>query len=297
MGTWGTGISSNDTFSDIHEQFIDLFNEGLSVSEITKKLIRENQETIEIKEDSNNFWFAIALGQWECKELEDEVFKNVKEIINSGFDIEIWKDLGASESDLKTRQKVLIKFLEKLQTEKDKPRKRTKKKLYDSIFKKGDCIVYKMNNCNYGGAFVLADEFNTETGSNYIAITMINKSEKPTLDDFKKAEILVQRRKDFRVKIEDLKVIDKKEYWIEQEQVGWISAMNYKKREYEFEVIGQLPVNKTYTTTNDYKLGFGWTALIITVSNLDEYERLNGKPQKRVKLKRWRTKHWLQHMV
>ena len=29
MGAWGTGISSNDTYADIYEQFIDLYNEVL----------------------------------------------------------------------------------------------------------------------------------------------------------------------------------------------------------------------------------------------------------------------------
>ena len=31
MGTWGTGISSNDTFADIYDEFFDLYNDGLSV--------------------------------------------------------------------------------------------------------------------------------------------------------------------------------------------------------------------------------------------------------------------------
>ena len=65
MGSWGTGISSNDTFADIYGQFIDLYNEGLSVSEITKKLIVENQDAINDAEEASNFWFAIANGQWK----------------------------------------------------------------------------------------------------------------------------------------------------------------------------------------------------------------------------------------
>src|SRR5690606_16119900 len=130
--------------------------------EITKRLIDENQETINIEEDAPNFWFAIANAQWECKALDKEVFLKVEHIINSGEDIRIWKELDASPADLKTRDKVLNKFLSKLQTEKDKPRKRTKKKLYNSIFKKGDSLVYKMDNGNYGGAYVLTDEQETE---------------------------------------------------------------------------------------------------------------------------------------
>jgi len=60
---------------------------------------------------------------------------------------------------------LLLKFLEKLKTSKDKPQKRVKKKLYDSIFRKGDCLTYLMDNGNYGGAFVF--RFITKTISEF----------------------------------------------------------------------------------------------------------------------------------
>ena len=193
MGAWGTGISSNDTYADIYEQFIDLYNEGLSVTEITNRLINENQETINLEEDAPNFWFAIANGQWECKALDKEIFSKVEYLINSGEDIRIWKELEASPKDLKLRENVLKKFLLKLQTDKENPRKRTKKKFYNSIYQKGDCLTYLMDNGNYGGAFVLSDEQQTETGTNYIALTTIDLLTKPTLDDFKSAEVYIKR--------------------------------------------------------------------------------------------------------
>ena len=120
MGTWGTGISSNDTYSDIYREFIDLYNDGVSTPEITKKLIADNQETISTREDSTNFWFAIANGQWECKELDKEIFSKVEKIVNSGMDIEIWQELDSTQSDIKKREQVLTKFLEKIKTEKAK---------------------------------------------------------------------------------------------------------------------------------------------------------------------------------
>jgi hypothetical protein len=60
MGTWGTAISSNDTYADAYAQFHYLYNDGYLVEEITKRLIAENQETINSYEDCNNFWFAFA---------------------------------------------------------------------------------------------------------------------------------------------------------------------------------------------------------------------------------------------
>ena len=47
----------------------DLYDDGLDVAEISEKLITTNQEIINDIYDSNNFWFALAKAQWQCKQL------------------------------------------------------------------------------------------------------------------------------------------------------------------------------------------------------------------------------------
>lgn len=287
MGAWGTGISSNDTFADIYGQFIDLYNEGLSVPKITKRLIDENQEIINLPEDATNFWFALANGQWECKALDNEILTKVDHIIETGEDLRVWKELDASPADLKAREKVLVKFLSKLKTEKDKPRKRTKKKLYDSVYTKGDCLVYKMDNGNYGGAFVLTDEQQTETGTNYIAITTIDKSTKPTLDDFKTAEVYVKRVNEI-----DFSQSIIKDNWVDQPQIGGFSAM-IKNKEIDIEIVGQLSIYKEYKIRQDRVIGFGWIVLKSEIPFKDEYIKSNGQTKTKLKLSKWTKKHWL----
>src|SRR5258705_5938137 len=103
MGAWGTAISSNDTFADIYDEFFDFYNGGLEVEEIFKRLVANNKEIINDSDESNNFWFALAKAQWECKQLNKDVYVNVKNIINTGADIEVWKNLGADAKDLKKR--------------------------------------------------------------------------------------------------------------------------------------------------------------------------------------------------
>lgn len=287
MGAWGTGISSNDTYADIYKQFVDWYNEGLSVPEITKRLIDENQETINLEEDAPNFWFAIANGQWECKALDKKVFSKVEHIINSGEDIRIWKELDASPSDLRAREKVLNKFLSKLQTEKDKPRKRTKKRFYNSIYQKGDCLTYLMDNGNYGGAFVLTDEHQTEIGTNYIAITTIDKPTRPTLDDFRTSEVYLKRVNEISF---SRSVIKNK--WVDQPQIGGFSA-KVKNKDVDIEIVGQLPIYKEYKVRQDRKIGFGWTVLKSAIPFKDEYIRINGQTKTKLKLSKWTKKHWL----
>jgi len=287
MGAWGTGISSNDTYADIYEQFIDLYNEGLSIPDITKRLIDENQETINLEEDAPNFWFAIANGQWECKALDKEIFSKVEHIVNSGEDMRIRKELEATPTDLKAREKVLNKFLAKLQTEKDKPKKRTKKRFYNSVYQKGDCLTYIMNNGNYGGAFVLTDEHQTETGTNYIAITTIDKPTKPNLDDFKIAEVYIKRANEI-----DFSQSVLKDNWVDQAQIGGFSAM-VKNKDVDIEIVGQLPIYKEYKIRQDRKIGFGWIVLKSAIPFKDEYIKINGQARTKLKLSTWTKKHWL----
>ena len=289
MGTWGTGISSNDTYSDIYREFIDLYNDGVSVPEITKKLIDDNQETINTREDSSNFWFAIANGQWECKELNKEIFSKVEKIVKSGMDIEIWRELDGTQSNIKKREQVLIKFLEKIKTEKDKPRKRLKKKLYNSIFSKGDCLVYKMNNGNYGGAFVLTDEKSTEVGANEIAITTIDKATKPTLEDFKNGRVYITRSQEVSVQNNQIH-----KNLVDRPHIGGFSALSFKRDNPEIEIIGQLKIFKEYNSEKIGTSAYPWSALFSMVA---DKEKINGQVKTNVSLSKWTKKPWIKNWL
>jgi hypothetical protein len=280
MGAWGIGISSNDTYADVYERFFDLYNDGHSVSETSSKLISENQETIEIFEDAPNFWYALAKAQWECKELAQEVLARVEHYIQTGEDLEIWRELGATPSDLKSRQRALSKFLTTLRSEKASARKRKKKKYYDSIFQKGDCLVYKMDNGNYGGAFVLTEEKSTLVGINYIAITTIDKSAKPVLEDFETGEVYIRRAEEYSFRGTEF---SKK--WVDQPQIGGFDAMSFPKRDVEIEVIGNLPVQRQYQPSRI--VAYGWSALRIILPVRQQYESLNGKPKSTLRLNIW----------
>lgn len=191
MGTWGTAIKDNDAFADIYSEFFDLYNKGGQPDIISKKVIDDNWEILEIKEERNSLWFALALAQWETKSLDPKVLSTVENIINSGEDLKIWLDLGASEQNIQKRKIALDKFLEKIKSDRPKatPRKRAKSKT--PIFTTGDCLVFKLANGNYGGAVVVATDNNPETAYNLVATTRLNQSTKPTLIEFENAEVLI----------------------------------------------------------------------------------------------------------
>ena len=86
MGTWGNGIKDNDTFADIYGDFFESYNDGKNPKDISATLISENKELINNPDNCNNFWFAIALAQWETKSLDSNTFEKVKFIIENEID-------------------------------------------------------------------------------------------------------------------------------------------------------------------------------------------------------------------
>ncbi|HET8886059.1 MAG TPA: hypothetical protein VFM70_06875 [Salinimicrobium sp.] len=278
MGTWGTGISSNDVYEDINYEFFELYNQGMEVSKITERLISENQELIESDEDQNNFWLSIAKAQWECKALEPKIYARIKEIVESGKDIELWRELDASKADLNKRKNVLDKFLNKISTEKKSARKIQKKKYRNSIFEKGDCLIFKLMDGDYCGVFVLESEKETKLGLNLIVVTDIKKPEKPTKKEFEKANVLFYKAQN----------IENDENPI----ISWYYEQDYKKCEIEFEIVDNLKTNKFFSPNKDFRSFSSWNN-IKTFQDAYYSSQFKLKSNKRIKLNRLRKKYWL----
>lgn len=265
MGTWGPAIKSNDTSSDIYADFFDLYNEGQEPSTISEKLIQDNKSLINTPEDSNNFWFALALALWETKSLDQETYQRVKSIIDTGQDLEVWKELDANEEEIKKRKITLDKFLDKISSEKPKAKVRKKKKVKEPLFENGTCLTFKLENDNYGGAVVLAADKRTNYGYNLIVSTRLNQTTRPTKKEFEKTQVLVASFGN----------------WKNEPKVTWYLPNKFNK-EYSnlFEVVDKIQVDKDYTPNGtEIKASFSgnWQHIIESVNNQFKYEKDNGE--------------------
>ena len=128
MGTWNTKINGNDPFRDIYQSFFDLYNQVQNPYDITKQIQDDFSEMFENYEDRNNSLFGLALAQWEVKSLDENIYKQVKEIIETGRDLEVWKALGAGNKTIEKRKKELETFLTQISNEREKPKRRVRPK-------------------------------------------------------------------------------------------------------------------------------------------------------------------------
>jgi hypothetical protein len=237
MGTWGTAIKASDAFADIYHEFFDLYNKGGEPTRISKKIIEDNWEILEIEEEKHSLWFALALAQWETKSLDPKILATVTEIISSGADLKTWLDLGASEQDIKKRKIALEKFLKKIKSDRPNPAPRRRPRLKTPIFSTGDCLMFKLKNGNYGGAVVLATDSSPDTAYNLVATTRLNEKAKPTLADFENAEVLVCNFGQ----------------WQDRSEVTWyMPDLFYKDYSGTYELVGKITVELSYNA-RDYE--------------------------------------------
>ncbi|SEI51755.1 hypothetical protein SAMN05216327_102170 [Dyadobacter sp. SG02] len=245
MSTWGTSIASNDTYADVRKDFFDLYDEGVGVEEISRRLVIGYQETIHDNGDCHNFWFALAKAQWECKQLDGELFERIRTIIESGADLKIWKELGSNEKDLKRRENALDKFLVELQSERPKAKSRKKALIRQALYEKGDCLTFKLENGNYGGVVVLESINDSEYGYNLIAATRINQPSRPTKIDFENSDVLVLNHAD----------------WADKVHVVWYLPARHRRIAHLIEKVENIEVqakfdmeNSVYGSVSDFEV-------------------------------------------
>ena len=154
MGCWGMGITQSDEFCDIYERFIEEYDEGKPLLDIKQDILDEYLEEFDENDGIlHDVYFAIGKAEWMCGGISDEVLEKITQIIHSGANIEFYRELEASKSDLKLRQKNLDKFLSSLTVPREKPRKRKIPiEKYQPIekpklppFKCGDIFLYEVN--------------------------------------------------------------------------------------------------------------------------------------------------------
>ncbi len=258
MGTWGTGISSNDDFMDVYGEIMDNFNKGISIKTVIQNIIKKYEDAFEDDENSlHNLYFAAAYAAWECGLYDNPLYQKVKEIIKSGSDIDCWRELGASEIDLKKREKVLLSFLEKLSIPKENPKKPKPIKYKPTLFEKGDVLSIQLDDGSYSGGVVLENiKSSEEFGSNFIVKAYMNSLEKPTVKE----------------------ILSSKVY-----SYAWYISVQYRKYIKRIDKIGNVEIKYVYNSEGVGTTHSGWITLV-SANNQNHYGVEENKDIKNINL-------------
>jgi hypothetical protein len=154
MGTYSTSLKGNDAFLEIYQNFFEMYNQGHQPEDISLQIKNDFSDCFTDHEDKHNSLFALALAQWETRSLDLDVFTQVKEIITNGQDLELWKELGGNDKDVKKRKAILDKFLLQISNDREKPKRRVTHK----VEYQEKVIVHTISPDNKK-AFKIAEEF------------------------------------------------------------------------------------------------------------------------------------------
>lgn len=147
MGTWGTGLYANDFAEDLPSAIKAVLKLPLPPHEIVD-LFQQTHASIANDpndEDYSSFWLVLA-DQFHKKGIDlPDLFAKAKQIIATGSDLASAAALGMSESDLKKRQKMLLKLSDKLDTPVPKKTRKTLNEPEPFVFEPGDVLVYPVS--------------------------------------------------------------------------------------------------------------------------------------------------------
>lgn len=142
MGTWGSGLYQDDMACCIKDEYMNRLSIGQSNIVATQEMIKENHYLIQDNDDCPIFWFALADVQWRYGRLLPEVKDKAIKHIQSGIDLERWKD---NKVQYNKRKQVLKSLLEKLNSPQPVERKVPTRICHKSIWKNGDILLYQLN--------------------------------------------------------------------------------------------------------------------------------------------------------
>jgi hypothetical protein len=225
MGSWGIGIEDDDLVADVLGVFDERLKSGDSVSLATENVLSQFSESLEDTDEKAIVWLAIAKAQWSYGELAPLVLERVRAIVTEGKGLDRWKEAG--DSELQKRKSKLNSFLQKIEKQNPKPKRRPKLIIRKPIFEPGICLVIKHPNNEYGAAIVLkADHSRPEYGMNLIATLNYLAPEPPSLSFFEKREWL--------------RLTHHK--WDGSYDINWYHTLGFRKVRSRILVVGKIPL-------------------------------------------------------
>lgn len=191
MGTWDTGILGNDTSREVEEVFLARYDEGADVDAVVAEIRERFATSLGLAEDRTNVELALALVRWEVGALDADTLAHVRAIVADGSDIAAWRALGASESQLRDRAKVLAKLVAKLAVAKPRPRARKPRPVpLDTPFVAGACLALRHPPAEHTGLVVIESALFPRKGYLLLAATTLELERPPTFADFEAARLV-----------------------------------------------------------------------------------------------------------
>ncbi len=165
MGTWGAGITSNDTAQDLLDEYKAAFY-SYDVDTAVKK-IDDYVRTMFDESDEEEFaayYYSLAEFMWKKGILTDKIREHAVKMVDSEFGMGLWTAEGSSAE--KERRKVLAKFRNTITSPQCAPKKIKIDYNMNDIFEDGEYVAFRLKTegKSYTSEGLTEDEFHALDG-------------------------------------------------------------------------------------------------------------------------------------
>lgn len=287
MATDGVKIIDGDLARDTYDQIMDLYDNGLSIQTIRKKIpfVQEDYG------DDTDFYHEIfvtayALAMWEIGALSDDMLKEVNRVIGLNVGVRVWTE-ECDEKEGKKRQRELQKFLKKISQANQKVRKRKKYRVIKNLyFKADDVLTFQLPDKNY--CAVICAKVTQQRGQctyDFVATTYKGKA-KPTIADLKTCFIAghkIHSGYDLKTTLSLQPYVD--EIWHYSKQNNFFFGLSYYlvthrdiiSFEDKFEVVGKLKIRESFKKDGSYRYESSFDSFEKIFSDLDNQMKIFGQ--------------------
>lgn len=140
MGTWGTGLYSDDLASDLRGEFRDLIGEGHATAAAVDQLTAQYESSLRDSDEAPVFWLSLADTGWRLGRLDERVLMNALRVIESGEDLTRWQ----VQKDRVKRAALLKKLRARLTSPQPKPKRVPKPVKSASDWTVGEIIAFRL---------------------------------------------------------------------------------------------------------------------------------------------------------
>ncbi|HLY40892.1 MAG TPA: hypothetical protein VKR52_06735 [Terracidiphilus sp.] len=141
MGVWGTGVFSDDTASDLREEYRSLIGDGLDAAAAKARILDAYQSSFADPSESCVAWLALAAVQWKLGRLDPDTLEHAIHVIDSGADLARW---DANPKDRARRNTVLEKLRAEITSPQPPAKKVAKQVLSECRWQIGEHFSYRL---------------------------------------------------------------------------------------------------------------------------------------------------------
>lgn len=147
MGTWGSGLYSNDMAEDLRPLVSTALKLPLPIEEIVDLIVASEQQVAldSDDEDYTAFWLVFADLIWKSGDRSERVFAKATGLIEGGDDLKMCESLGMEGSDLRKRAKALDALKLKLTKANEGKSRKTLSKPLPQLFCVGDMLTFPVD--------------------------------------------------------------------------------------------------------------------------------------------------------